>query len=109
MNGAVAAEHLPADRGLPLGSLCEQPTHSTALCSPDSLKQPWDSLEMGIRLLVPACGRSLILCKAAWQRLQVLGSQTLRAKGCTGWAPLFPQSSSDWIRGNYSELSLCRA
>lgn len=25
MNGAAAAEHLPADRGLPLGSLWEQP------------------------------------------------------------------------------------
>lgn len=33
MNGAAAAEHLPADRGLLLGSLWEQPTHSTALCS----------------------------------------------------------------------------
>lgn len=36
---------------------------------------------MGIRLLVPVHGGSLVFCKVAWQSLQVLSFQTWRAKG----------------------------
>lgn len=59
---------------------------------------------MGIRLLVPVHGRSLVFCKAAWQSLQILSFQTWRAKDCTCWAALLPESLSNCVCVNCSEL-----